>query len=611
VLRSTLLARMSDMSLQERASPTTRAQRRPASLACYQCRRKHLKCDGAMPVCARCTSTTTTCTYLPSRRGLSGRQEQHENGTVGARQHRPHPPPSPSSATSSALRETHGHMDLPSRADASLDTTGTAQAHASPLFSSAERSHLIGQYYSHFHRSHPMLVPRAHFHNQNYPDFLVVACCVVGHHFASYRPSEACIATAVSMAISTEETDIIFRIQAFILLALVFLGSHQMGRANDCLDRAALLAREARLDSFDTCNPRDSATTLERECGRRTFWELYTVDGLLALLEARPPKLATKSPRNLPFVPCADSSYEAGNLGLAQPTWADFERRLFLQDNVTFSSHFHRIEAANLVRRVCPLFMRNDADLQELEATSNEIASWLYNLPDSSFTSPESPEDSDQILMQAHLLVQVGGIFLHFPRSNLPSSGSAIDVTCLRKALPGMENSKQHAIKSIAASKELCHIASMPSLHESHSPLAICGFLLGCAVQLSAAALFNTPNLDQKQCRHRVVLMLGALRHIGKAWPGAQSASNHLKPFADAVFTAPSHCSLQNSRTAPDDVPQNMIGSSEAAIPNMTSEYVPEPMMNSALQENPLDINWFDFFQPDDTSGQLPLYSIT
>jgi hypothetical protein len=33
--------------------------------------------------------------------------------------------------------------------------------------------------------------------------------------------------------------------------------------------------------------------------------------------------------------------------------------------------------------------------------------------------------------------------------------------------------------------------------------------------------------------------------------------------------------------------------------------------MNSALQENPLDINWFDFFQPDDTSGQLPLYSIT
>jgi hypothetical protein len=405
------------MSLQERESSITRAQRRPASLACYQCRRKHLKCDGAMPVCARCTATATTCTYLPSRRGLSGRQEQHENGTTGTRQHRPRPPvpPSPSSVTSPALRETHGHTDSSGRADASFDTAGTVPAHASPLFSSTERSHLIGQYYSHFHSSHPMLVPRAHFHAQHYPDFLVIACCVVGHHFASYRPSEACISTAVSMAISAEGADVILRIQAFILLALVSLGSHEKGRANDCLGRAVSLAREARLDSFDTCNSYGSATPLERECARRTFWELYTIDAILALLEARPPKLMTSSPHSLPFVPCADTSYKASDLSLAQPTWADFERRLFLQDTVAFSSHFYRIEAANIVRRVSPLFTSNDADLQELEAADNEISSWLYNLPDSSFTSPEFPEGSDQILLQAHLLVQVASIFLHFP----------------------------------------------------------------------------------------------------------------------------------------------------------------------------------------------------
>jgi hypothetical protein len=596
------------MSLRERESPSTRAQRRPASLACYQCRRKHLKCDGAMPVCARCTSTATTCTYLPSRRGLSGRQEQHLNG---AAQHRPRPPPSPSSATSSALRETHGHTHSPSRADVSFDTAGTAQADANSLFSSTERTHLIGQYYSHFHRSHPMLVPRARFHDQHYPEFLVVACCVVGHHFA-HRPSEACISTAVSMAISAEGADVVFRIQAFTLLALVFLGSHEMGRANDCLSRAASLASEARLDSFDACNSQDSATTLERECSRRTWWELYTLDSILALLEARPPKLKTQSPQNLPFVPRADSSYEAGDLGTVQRSYTDFERRLFLQDTVAFSAHFYRIEAASLVRRVCPLFTRNDADLQELESTGNEIASWLYNLPDSSFTSPESPEESDQILLQAHLLVQVASIFLHFPRSNLPSSGpSAIDVTCLRKALPGMENSKQHAIKSIAASKELCHIASMPSMQESHSPLAICGFLLGCAVQLSAASLFQTPSFDQKQFRHRVKLMLAAMRYIGKAWPGAQSALHHLQPFADAVFTTPSHCNLQDSLTTPGDVSQGTLGSSGTALHNnVASEYNPEFMMSSALQENPLDINWFDFFQSDDTSGQLPMYGL-
>jgi len=54
-----------------------------------------------------------------------------------------------------------------------------------------------------------------------------------------------------------------------------------------------------------------------------------------------------------------------------------------------------------------------------------------------------------------------------------------------------------------------------------------------------------------------------------------------------------------------------MIGSSEVGLHNnVISEYNPEPMMNSTLQENPLDINWFDFFRPDDTSRQLPMYNM-
>lgn len=115
-----------------------------------------------------------------------------------------------------------------------------------------------------------MLVLRAYFHSQHYPDFLVVARCVIGHHFASHWPPEACISMAVSMAILAEGADKPFRIQAFLMLALVFLGSHEMGRASDCVSRATSLARKARLGSFDACNSQDSATTLERGCVRRT-----------------------------------------------------------------------------------------------------------------------------------------------------------------------------------------------------------------------------------------------------------------------------------------------------------------------------------------------------
>ena len=42
---------------------------KPSALACLACRRKHLKCDGATPICGRCRKTQTECYYTPSRRG--------------------------------------------------------------------------------------------------------------------------------------------------------------------------------------------------------------------------------------------------------------------------------------------------------------------------------------------------------------------------------------------------------------------------------------------------------------------------------------------------------------------------------------------------------------
>lgn len=49
------------------------SRNRPAPLACYSCRSKHLKCGGASPMCSRCSSIGAICTYLPSRRGRSAR----------------------------------------------------------------------------------------------------------------------------------------------------------------------------------------------------------------------------------------------------------------------------------------------------------------------------------------------------------------------------------------------------------------------------------------------------------------------------------------------------------------------------------------------------------
>ena len=58
--------------LNTEALPSSRsAGKRPAPLACIECRGKHLKCDGELP-CARCRRSSLRCLYQKSRRGYKG-----------------------------------------------------------------------------------------------------------------------------------------------------------------------------------------------------------------------------------------------------------------------------------------------------------------------------------------------------------------------------------------------------------------------------------------------------------------------------------------------------------------------------------------------------------
>jgi len=599
--------------------PASGSRKRPTSLACHECRRKHLKCDGAIPICARCSSAATNCTYLPSRRGQPGRQQatseniqwcpnyEHNNPFLSPESQRAwmesHDvgPPQPSSTTTSTAMGNTNTLSGPA-----------GITYSSSLFSTAERNHLVGLYYSHFHRSHPMLVPRAYFTAQRYPDFLVDATCLVGHHFASTPLPESALAVVMSMVVSAGgAADNSYRVQAFVMLALISLGSHDMSRANDCLGHAFSLAIEAKLDGLDRLLQGTVGTTsnVKQESLRRTWWELFTIDALLALLQGRAPLITDSDPNTLPYVPYAEALYEAGDLSSRQPTYAEFERRFFMQQHSEFCSYFYRIEAVLLVRKVRPLFTGENVDPQELEAVCNEIASWPYHLPDSFFALSEPPGDCDQLLIQAHLLVQVASIFLHFPRSSLPSStSSAIDVTCLsKKSLPRLEKSTQHSIKAIAASRELCHIASIPFLQDSSSPMAICGFLLGSAVQLSTASSYKTQNPYHSQhSRHRVVLMLGALKHIGKAWSSGRIALHRVQPFADMVFTELNHRTFEDTHApSGDDINAAFDSSGNTTLERATGYQDREPNTGSILQDNALDVNWFEFFQTVDSSSGL------
>lgn len=494
-----------------------------------------------------------------------------------------------------------------------LDNSGAASASSADNtcnpFTPAETNHLISLYYSRFHRSHPMLVPQAHFSAQQYPDYLVFAVCLVGHHFASHRPSPSLIRTAASLAEASRGADhVVHQVQALILCALVISSaSKQSSLADNYITKAAQLACASNLHCLEINVTHEATRSIEQESVRRTWWELYVVDAVFALLRHRPPSFPAASLSSQPFMPCSESHYETGKLSNDNLAHADFENRILMQTPPEFSSFSYRIHAAVIIRRVCPPLVGGDLDPDELEAADQAIAAWNLDSPKASFASSDSSGEVDHMLLQAHLLVQVATLFLHVPRTNLPlSAPRAMDVTCLGGGNQGTETCGLHIIKSVAASKEICNLAAIPWLQESHTPLLLCGFVLGCAVQLAVASSRSGTSSSKQilQCRHRVVLLLSALKSLGATWPLAQDALSRFQPVANAVFS-PLTARRHDESNRPTD--------SCITVQGIASEFGQQDSRGDSAQHTgpttgedyPCNIDWFDFFASVDVDDAL------
>lgn len=579
------------------------ARKRPAPLACQECRNKHIKCDGASPACGRCSSLGHRCRYVPSRRGIYARmQPRHLSRDITT----PSVNVGAASPGTSALNAPSTSTSGPSFTRTSPGTDNlNVDLHS--LLSSTQQSHLVGLYYSHFHPSHPMLVPYSHFDAQEYPDYLVLATCLAGQHFSANSPSIATLRVAVALVSAQHESLALHRIQALLLFTLVFMGVENMGHADECIAQAASLAHNSDLRSTDTnlsMSVSSPSQSVKEESLRRTWWELYTVDALLALLRHRSPAFPYTTNHRMPHLPRAEELYDSDQLANAQLIpYADLELRTLAIPMHQISSYACRIEATDIVRRVCLLFIGQESDLDAMETISDLIAAWNFNLSAASFTSPNLPGMVDNLLLQAHLLVQVAALFLYFPRSDLSVSAPApVELTCIGKRTQAVESSGQHTLRAIAASKTLCHLATFPWLHAGNSPFMICGMVLGAAVQISAASCVQdrAPKSQFHNHRRKVVLMLTALEAIGKVWPLCLEILGIFRPIAGSVFDMSQGVQRTNDRM---NAPDSGIVIEEGCSGQSRNQEDSGLNLFDASFHN---MDWTDFFASFDGANGLP-----
>jgi hypothetical protein len=598
----TPLTRVHPMS--SASSPRTAAHR-PAPLACDECRRKHLKCDGSSPICRRCVQEGLTCIYTASRRGRARRSKRNEVST------------NHSAIESDNNNNHHLNRDVNNIGNVEDSTAAATVDHArtnlaSPLvnntlqsldaynlpslqsitpatpytwsLNTVDRERLISLFYTNFYPAHPFLVPSSFYHTRQYPYYLDLMVCFVGHYFTTPLADAVAFRNAVHSAMTGIDEQTPCRVQALVLYAITLHSLQQPKEAVSCITRAANIALQLGMNepSFARTNAANSAVV--EESLRRTWWELYTVDVYISAIH-RHPTFATAGTTPLPLLPCAQSMFEEGQCDPNPPTLRAFENRVFsLDPRNNFSSMCFRIDAIRIVGRVSALAATGDASQDSIQSLDNAIASWEYNLPPlfTDFVGPSG--EIDLMLFQARCFISCASIFLHFPRSALPDTvPTANDIACAKGYTQIAPTSRHHTIKAIAASKTLSNLATTPWPLERHSPFFVCGLVLGCIIQLAAGSIhLHQCGLDcLQQHRDRVVLMLGALQRMGERWVLAQNAVRCLKIVAEAVFSA---------------------GGDDGATSSQARSFLDSAMDDGESASNPL---WFDLFSMDNMQNNF------
>jgi hypothetical protein len=414
---------------------------------------------------------------------------------------------------------------------------------------------LVNLYYLNFHPNHPILVPKRAYWKRDYPCFLKAVVEFIGSHFLQAIPSRT-LQEDVTKRLEQEEHDTPAIVQARILYAAILLARNESRLCQQVLAYAVNTATSLGLHrrGFALSHANDQAE--EEESLRRTWYELYVLDGCIAASQRNTSFKSDTVDADV-LLPAEDSLYEDGMLLPRPKSIADFEDSAFTDEEVVFSSFSYRIGAVRLLGRVLAITGKHGVPRERVQAIDNALAAFLHHLPPSKQETDivKVSGDIDGLMLQTHMIIQYATILLHFPRGDLVSLGpSAAELPGDSTARFVCPCSRQHvhSLKAIDASRAISMLAALRIPIQRHTPLFIHPLVLCAVVQLSLCTTYKNDSELWQQHRDCVKLILGLLRSMGQYWSTAGLLNRALRKRALGVFRSlrsgapdpsqPEHC---------------------------------------------------------------------
>ena len=500
----------------------TAAQQISAPVACLNCRDRHVKCDGNLAGCARCKTANVSCCFLPSRRGRRYPPTPHLADLSD-----PSASPVGISPTPSICQQTSDDLfAFTALADSDMGNT-TGPAHPQPVTSCG--TDLVMLYFLHFHPAHPFLPSHGPFLQSDPPTYLIDLVKVVGSHYISptFVNTDRInnLQATVQDAVLTLE-----KIQALLLLSIIQHARILPRAAKECLGQAIDGTLQLGLQHRDTAEREALRNPVLAESLRRTWWEVFILDTLLAAVQVEGSLQLMLDETPDVVLPCSEPEEYDGRCGdLASVSARDLDStRHLLYGDYSLSAAAYRVEAAILLRRCLLASSRGSID-----ALDAAIAAWFHRLPQAKRAVLNHEGQVDQMMFQAVTLAHCASIYLHFPRSHLVA---ALPVTShvFCSSPPGFlrasADPQLHTAKVHNAAIAISKLGSLSMSVVEHTPFFCCVLVLSSIIQIAVRSAGSLGSLTAPN--HFLGLNFGVLKSMGEIWEIAAMSRMRIRDVA-------------------------------------------------------------------------------
>ncbi|KAM0737966.1 hypothetical protein ACQRIT_007970 [Beauveria bassiana] len=407
-------------------------------------------------------------------------------------------------------------------------------------------------------RRHPLVLPQKHLLPRVKEESLQPLLAVmhwVGSKYIASEMDQQLLLDIARLSVDEAQTKRAngFTVQAMTVLLVALDGTGYPQQAVELLARTKQMALSLGMNYSQFLTESKTRSGVLDESWRRTWWELYVLDGMFAGAH----RATTFSLFDVPTdvgLPCEEDDYETDQI--PEPcSLQDLSDRDLSIKRCDFSSFSYRVLSVQNLGKV----MQNH-EAAEVDATVHAqlevlLSSWRHNLPASKRDSLRRDGRPDEMMFQAHMLNHTTSILLHQSRAQLDlAPAQAIDACAPPAAASTTPESDGCAAAAAAAhhprvSLHACHVATAANeigklmTHRTpltlHTHFFICAVVLASIVQLSAwsggGGGGGDDNDDDAGVREQVRLCIGALRQMSSVWGLATKALGQVREVAGHV----------------------------------------------------------------------------